>query len=67
MSDIDVGMGQLRGGLSNWGKEVGRKPSGHLRSVEMDQAKLAYVTASDSLAKLEVRRYHLNLYAPYVA
>lgn len=47
-------MGQLRGGLRIWGKEAGRKPSGHLSSGEKEQATSAYVTASDSLAKLEV-------------
>ena len=59
MSSIDIRMDQLRDGLSNWGKETGRKPGGHQGSVEVEQAKLSYGTASDSFAKLEVR-HHLS-------
>ena len=59
MSSIDIRMDQLRDGLSNWGKETGRKPDGDQGGVEVEQAKLAYGTASDSFAKLEVR-HHLS-------
>lgn len=60
MSNLDASMNELRGSLSKWGKQVDRKPSCQQSSVEMEQAKLAYTTASDSLAELEVRRYHLS-------
>lgn len=63
MSSIDIKMGELRGGLRTWGKEAGRQPSGHVSSVEKERAKLAYVTASDSLAELEVRSYNISPYA----
>lgn len=62
MSYIDASMNELRGGLSKWGKQADRKPSGHQSSVTMEQAKLAYTTASHSLAELEVRPYHLRMY-----
>ena len=61
MSSIDFRVDELRDGLSEWGKGAGRKASGNQTSVETEQAKLAYATASDSLAKLEVRRHHFNL------
>lgn len=62
MSDLDASMNELRGGLSSWGKQADRKPSCQQSRVTTEQAKLAYTTASDSLAELEVRPYHLSLY-----
>lgn len=62
MSNLDASMNELRDGLSKWGKQADRKPSCQQSSVEMEQAKLAYTAASDSLAELGVRRYHLSLY-----
>lgn len=62
MSHLDASMNELRGGLSKWGMQADRKSSCQQSSVRMEQAKLAYTTASDSLAELEVRCYHLSLY-----
>lgn len=62
MSNLDANMNELRGGLSKWGKQADRKPSRQQSSIETEQAQLAYTTAADSLAELEVRCCHLSLY-----
>ena len=51
MSSIDTRMGELRSGLSIWGRQAGKKVAQGLD----EQARVAHMTASNSFAQLGVR------------
>ena len=51
MSSIDTKMGELRSGLSIWGRQAGKKNAQGLD----EQARVAHTTASNSFAQLGVR------------
>lgn len=48
ISNIDTRMGELRSGLSIWGRQAGKKTA-------QEQARVAHTTASNSFAQLGVR------------
>lgn len=52
MGSIDNRMGELKSGLSKWGRQAGKKPA---HSSDEQETKVAHQRASHSFAQLEVR------------